>query len=602
MGFTAPSFGLADLCARIERGDIQLPDFQRDYAWDEDRIRSLIVTVLRGYPLGAFMALDTRNEPMRFSPRVLAGAPERGVLPGMLLLDGQQRLTSIYHCFTGTGQVNTVDFRAKRVTRTYYVDVRRAVAAEPMPDDAVFAVDEHGYLASPFGPELHEPVVDASSASAVGCVPVSCLLGERGTQLLFDLAAAGDAELRQAAAEFFDRILRPLAGYVVPMIRLGRETERAGVGQIFAQANMSGLQMDVFDLLTAVFVGEDPDFRLADDWTFTEQRLRKYPALGAIGRTEFLSAVALLVTARRGHAAGAREDILSLSLAEYRDASAILRVTMGEVAEFLSQRCILAAAHVPYSAQLVPLSVILALLVEKPGVLSQQEAWDKLNQWFWSGVFGELYGASSVALRAARDVDEVVAWVSEATSVPPKTVRDAVFAESRLLSAGEDSAIFRAFDALLMARGAKDWRTGSAFNRDTIVDLQEGFHPVFPLRWCEEHGVDPVLASSVLNRTPMGKRTEVVLDGKSPQRYLPRVQSKSVMDDAEFNAVLETHELEASALWEADWKAFFADRRRRFVGMIEHALGKPVLRDVDEANLGAGSEGPDAFEQEAPQR
>ena len=94
MGFTTPSYDLNDLFARIDRGDIQLPDFQRAYSWDEDRIRSLIVTVLRGYPVGALMALDTRNETMRFRPRPLAGAPDTGVNPGLLLLDGQQRLTT----------------------------------------------------------------------------------------------------------------------------------------------------------------------------------------------------------------------------------------------------------------------------------------------------------------------------------------------------------------------------------------------------------------------------------------------------------------------------------------------------------------------------
>ena len=103
MGFTTPSYDLKDLFARINRGDIQLPDFQRSYAWDEDRIRSLIVSVLRGYPIGALMALDTRNEKMRFRPRALAGAPDTGVDPGLLLLDGQQRLTTLYHCFNGEG-------------------------------------------------------------------------------------------------------------------------------------------------------------------------------------------------------------------------------------------------------------------------------------------------------------------------------------------------------------------------------------------------------------------------------------------------------------------------------------------------------------------
>ena len=76
MGFTTPSYDLLDLFSRVDRGDLQLPDFQQDYRWDVDRIRSLLVTVLRGYPMGAFLALDVRNEPMSLKPRVLTSAPE----------------------------------------------------------------------------------------------------------------------------------------------------------------------------------------------------------------------------------------------------------------------------------------------------------------------------------------------------------------------------------------------------------------------------------------------------------------------------------------------------------------------------------------------
>ena len=497
MGFQTPSYDLTDLFGRIDRGDIQLPDFQRTYAWNEDRIRSLIVTVLRGYPMGALMALDTRNEPLRFRPRPLTGAPHTGAQPGLLLLDGQQRLTTLYHCFRGNGSVDTRDFRSKKITRTFYVDVRRAVSEDLMPDEAVFAVNQNGEMRSFFGPELAR-ISSKDEALDAGCIPVADLLSEEGTAALFELVAR-DPSLRDVVAAFNNRILRPLAGYDVPIIRLSRETEHAGIGQVFAQANSSGLQMGVFELLTAVFASEDPDFHLADDWAETEKVLRQHPSLDAIGRDEFLRAVSLLVTSQRGHAGGQREDILSLSLADYRAATETLRVTMGEVASFLAQRCILSNEQVPFPAQLVPLSVILARLVAEPGSLSAQESWDKIHQWFWCGVFGELYGSSAVALRSARDVDEVVAWVLGRTDTVPKTVRDASFAETRLLSAGPGTGVYNALDALIMARGARDWRTGQPFNRTTFGDLEPGFYPVFPLGWCASHGVNEVLAQSVLN-------------------------------------------------------------------------------------------------------
>ena len=67
MGFTTPSYDLIDLFDHINRGELQVPDFQRDYRWNVDRIRSLLVTVLRGYPIGSFMALDTHSSKDRKS-------------------------------------------------------------------------------------------------------------------------------------------------------------------------------------------------------------------------------------------------------------------------------------------------------------------------------------------------------------------------------------------------------------------------------------------------------------------------------------------------------------------------------------------------------
>ena len=98
MGFETPQYPLSDLLRKVETGEIQLPDFQRGYKWDEERIRALLVTVLRGYPMGSLMALDTSNSMVRFKPRPITGAPASAAKtdPSLLILDGQQRLTSLY--------------------------------------------------------------------------------------------------------------------------------------------------------------------------------------------------------------------------------------------------------------------------------------------------------------------------------------------------------------------------------------------------------------------------------------------------------------------------------------------------------------------------
>src|SRR3954451_14995610 len=96
MGFQTPLYELHDYLNWTRSGKIQLPDFQRGYKWDEERIRSLLVTVVQGHPLGVVMLLKTGSDQVRFKPKPIEGASDAlDVDPQMLLLDGQQRLTSL---------------------------------------------------------------------------------------------------------------------------------------------------------------------------------------------------------------------------------------------------------------------------------------------------------------------------------------------------------------------------------------------------------------------------------------------------------------------------------------------------------------------------
>ena len=60
-------------------GRIQLPDFQRGYKWEDERIRQLLVTILRGHPLGVVMLLKAGNDQIRFKPRPVEGTGSDGM-------------------------------------------------------------------------------------------------------------------------------------------------------------------------------------------------------------------------------------------------------------------------------------------------------------------------------------------------------------------------------------------------------------------------------------------------------------------------------------------------------------------------------------------
>ena len=73
MGFQTPLYELSDYLKWTSSGRIQLPDFQRGYKWEDERIRQLLVSILRGHPIGIVMLLKTGNDQIRFKPRPIEG-------------------------------------------------------------------------------------------------------------------------------------------------------------------------------------------------------------------------------------------------------------------------------------------------------------------------------------------------------------------------------------------------------------------------------------------------------------------------------------------------------------------------------------------------
>ncbi len=57
---------IADILRSIDEGKIQLPDFQRGWVWEDNRIRALIASISNGYPIGAAMFLKTGGDNLHF--------------------------------------------------------------------------------------------------------------------------------------------------------------------------------------------------------------------------------------------------------------------------------------------------------------------------------------------------------------------------------------------------------------------------------------------------------------------------------------------------------------------------------------------------------
>src|SRR3954462_4464873 len=94
--FDSTKMALPEIIKDIVAGKIQLPDFQRGWVWDDQHVRSLLVSVARSFPVGAVMLLETGGE-VSFQVRPVEGVspPPDLPQPELLILDGQQRLTTL---------------------------------------------------------------------------------------------------------------------------------------------------------------------------------------------------------------------------------------------------------------------------------------------------------------------------------------------------------------------------------------------------------------------------------------------------------------------------------------------------------------------------
>ncbi len=178
MGFQTPLYELSDYLKWTTNGRIQLPDFQRGYKWEDERIRQLLVTILRGHPLGVVMLLKTGNDQIRFKPRRVEGTsvPD-GTSAEFLLLDGQQRLTSLTQALTGDGVVDTMDSRGKRMSRKYYVDIYMALQGEDRIDEAVLSLPGDGIERTNFNRDIVLDVSTREKELEHGLFPVHLLFG-----------------------------------------------------------------------------------------------------------------------------------------------------------------------------------------------------------------------------------------------------------------------------------------------------------------------------------------------------------------------------------------------------------------------------------------
>jgi hypothetical protein len=590
MAFTADPVDLEDLLDNAESGRLQLPDFQREWKWEDDRIRELIASVTLGYPIGVVMTLQVGSENAKFAPTLLSGVVSaKAGPPQELLLDGQQRLTSLFQALKSTKPVQTTDARKKRIERWYYLSIDESLDPDGDRDEAVKSVPADRMIRTDFGREVVADFTTRDKEIAAGMFPLNLAFDTiEGTSWLLSYGTTQERAAR--AKRFNEQVLKNIRSYEVPTILLTRDTPKEAVCTVFEKVNTGGVALDVFELLTATFASDN--YKLKDDWTRRRADFHKKPVLRGIGGTDFIQAISLLATwqrrqdfiqaGRAGQAPGVtckRKDLLKLSLADYRRWADPVSEAMLKSAAFLAEEAIFQAEDVPYRTQLVPLAAIRAALGDDADV---HGALQKIRLWYWCGVLGELYGGA-VETRFARDLEQMVGWI-DGGGLEPGTMSEASFRSARLLTlTSRLSAAYKGIYALLMKHGCQDWVKHQPLNYASFFEYKIDIHHVFPQRWCSGHQIDKARMNSIVNKTALSSTTNRSIGGSAPSEYLPKIESQARISAAELDGILSTHWISPDALRADNFDAYFVKRETELLNLISGAMGKPAYREQHEA-------------------
>jgi hypothetical protein len=538
--FQTGSRKLLHLLGELDSGQLALPDFQRSFVWAPDATRELIVSIVRSFPAGALLFLQGGGA--AFKARAAEQAPPLGMQPSTLVLDGQQRLTSLYQALYGVGGSR------------FYLDMGALLAGGDVNEAVrVFPAERAASL---------EAI--AAQADAL-MMPLSAVLNGGAGRWRDKVVALreddDEAHTRELLRGLEEAYVDPLVQYAFPVTLLPSDTELEAVCTIFETLNRTGKPLTPFELISArAFAG---GHSLHDYWS---EALEEHPILGDY---EIAPYYVLQVIALRLGLPCKRATVLSLPAddiaAEWPQAIA---ETAAAVALLRDECGVLAPKWLPYKPMLIPLAASWREVAVASGP-AEGAMRAKLKRWFWCAAFTGEYESSSATL-AERDTPVLRAWLNDGPE--PPVVASFVWDPQRWETISpRQQGLYRATLALTLTNRPCDFHTGAPLTRELIEAQRIDDHHVFPRAHLAEVGLGGG-TDSVLNHCLIDRSTNLSIGKRAPSVYLEEIRE---IRGAELDRVLASQMLPTGAdspLAADDFEGFRAWRSERlYDALVERA-------------------------------
>lgn len=587
---------LKDLLVSVEKGELQLPEFQRSWVWDDGKIVKLIESITMGFPMGAVMFLETGGE-VNYKPRVFTGvdSSKSSVKPDFLVLDGQQRLTTLFQVFMSHNPVETCTEKNRNaaIYRYYYLDIKKALDDNEDREDAIISVPSDKLKKADIGRTILLDLSTREKEYENLMFPLNLIFSPaEATNWLLGLVQyyPGDADKVALYQAFNEKVIASVTSYKLPVIKVLKNTSQSSVCQIFENVNRGGVPLNVFELVTASLAAEDVELR--QEWKTIRQKFDNIDVLKYVEGTDFITSMTLWNSYEKSLKNGTgvkckKKDVMNLSAGTFKAKRDTLIDGFIEAARFLIKQGVYAPDNLPYNTQFVPLAAIFAYDLSHKKVLTNATNLLKLSRWYWCGVFGELYGSANET-RYALDIKELFAWIDDDNAIPD-TVSRSSFAATRLLSLQtRNSAAYKGVMALLLKEEPLDFMTTGKMSVATYINESTDIHHIFPASYCEKNNLPREKWNSVVNKTMIYASTNRSIGGDAPSGYIKALLNKVSSNDLELSVA--SHQIDFNLLNLDDFDGFIVDRAKKLLNLIEKATGKSTSgRDTKETIDAFGS-------------
>ncbi|MFH1367939.1 MAG: DUF262 domain-containing protein [Elusimicrobiota bacterium] len=566
--FTPHSLGdpqrikINQIISNVEKTKWVLPHFQRYFDWNKNDVKEFWESIFNDYYVGSFLMWDTDRSPeLGIQPILGVNKNEEDLRPESIILDGQQRITSLYYAIKSP----KINLKGSKVPLFYYINFKSFFSKN----------NTDGFI------EIHARKISKDESNSKMLFPLYEL--ENSNKWIdefedFLVKITNDSDKAREVRRVMDKKLRHIwEGFEIPYIALPESMKLYQVTDIFENINTKGKLLSVFDLLIARLYKYS--FELKKMWNAT---LTNYPNISRYSKSVakipiyILQAMSLLYEKT---SSAKRADILDIYSNVYEYSDRDFEEDWDDIAEYMNKAIeklenmrdgygVKDEKELPFESTIPVLTALLKVVDQKE---NKADCYEKIDKWYWSAVFTNAY-SSAADSQMTSDFKEVRNWFDDNSKTPKVVIgmiKDLPTIEFKDIQSKSNSK-YKGIMALVALKGAKDFNTSQNLENARQNDKDH----IFPKSF--NFGSNKYI-NSVLNMTWMSAETNRnIKKYKKPSVYIKDfISQKYNQDENAFANLLETHLISKEAyslLSSDDFEGFLYKREEAIISLIKDIL------------------------------